>query len=105
MITMAPKMARAPKNHGESKPIDCPPGTSAVWVDRTLPAGPGYQTCWPDDPDCPTREDYLSYCEPCGGVLCGDVIVPNCPPIYCPPGTGPPPWGGAMAVSSHRRRG
>lgn len=28
---------------------------------------------------CPTREDYLPYCDPCTQPLCGDVIYPNCP--------------------------
>ncbi len=28
---------------------------------------------------CPTREDFLPYCDPCTQPLCGDVILPDCP--------------------------
>lgn len=29
--------------------------------------------------NCPTREDFLPYCDPCTQPLCGDVILPDCP--------------------------
>lgn len=33
---------------------------------------------------CPTREDYLPYCDPCTQPLCGCVAPPaDCPPIDC----------------------
>jgi hypothetical protein len=43
------------------------------------------------EPECPTREDYLPYCDPCSEPLCGDAIREGCP-FPCPPYTraGPP---------------